>query len=436
VIRSLLPTLIAALAAGCVRPSPEPEAAAAAFAASQPEYLRPFPYTPVPAGLPDLRPETCGACHREIYEEWRVSTHARAWEDPQFQAELRKQVAADSLGRPTDASWTCVNCHIPLENQHERQVVGLEDDLLNRPVYAPNRRFAPELVDQAIGCATCHVRDGVIHGPDADVKAPHPTVQDPALRTTSPCVRCHQAEASFPQIDLACMFRTGTELSEGPYAAEGYVCQSCHMPAVDRPVATGGPVRHGRRHWFGGSLIPKSPDREAELAPLRDQFPDGLTVDLAGAARDPDGALAARFVATNAHAGHRLPTGDPERSIEVVLRALDAQGRVLAERRERIGSRYQWYPEIRLLSDNRLAPRESRDWPLRVPRQDGPVRLEVLAAKYRLSAESLAFHHLEGRYVAGRTFLRRAWTVPPGGAPAPADPPPDDPGVAFAKPPR
>ena len=33
----------------------------------------------------------------------------------------------------------------------------------------------------------------------------------------------------------------------------GFICQNCHMPEIERPVATGGPIRWGRQHlWRGG----------------------------------------------------------------------------------------------------------------------------------------------------------------------------------------
>ena len=84
--------------AGCGRsdaPAPTLDAARA-FMAAQPRFLRPLPYSEVPAGLVDLRAESCGVCHVEIYKEWRVSSHARAWlDDPQFVEEMKK--TKDSL---------------------------------------------------------------------------------------------------------------------------------------------------------------------------------------------------------------------------------------------------------------------------------------------------------------------------------------------------
>ena len=57
-------------------------------------YERPVVATAVPEGLSDLRAETCGACHEEIYQEWSVSTHRRAWlDDAQFQKSSRNRAA-------------------------------------------------------------------------------------------------------------------------------------------------------------------------------------------------------------------------------------------------------------------------------------------------------------------------------------------------------
>ena len=50
------------------------------------DYARAIPYQHTPEGIESLRAEHCGTCHREIYDEWRTSFHARAYEDPFFQS--------------------------------------------------------------------------------------------------------------------------------------------------------------------------------------------------------------------------------------------------------------------------------------------------------------------------------------------------------------
>lgn len=396
------------LAFGCARRETAREYTvddARAFFASQPRYLRPIPHTEVPEGLTDLRAETCGMCHDEIYEEWRISTHARAWEDdPQFMEEMAKTTAQP--GR--DASWLCANCHTPLEEQLPRLVAALEDGDRGRPIYVDNPHFDETLQLEAITCATCHVRDGVILGPYGAEGAPHPVRQSDELFSVGLCTQCHQVEATLDDVEMICTFDTGETFAAGPWAAEGKTCQACHMPEVERAITNQGtPVRKTRRHWFGGSLIPKKPEFEAELAPLRDIYPDGARiewVDLPKSVRAGTRATVT-FTVTNAEAGHSLPTADVERYLLVSAQALDPSGAVLAERVERFGTRYEWHPKARKLDDTRLAPRETRAFELEfeVP-AGGKVSLRLEGTNHRISPENFAYHQLEGRAIASRVF--------------------------------
>jgi hypothetical protein len=361
----------------------------------------------VPEGLPDLRASTCGACHRAEYEEWQLSTHARAWaDDAQFQAELHKGRVAE-----LDVSWLCVNCHTPLRPQLERLAGGLVDEHPGRPRYAENPFYDKDLQLEAITCATCHVRDGFVLGPRGDPAAPHPTRRDPEFLGAAVCTSCHEAQAFIDPTGYACFFSTGTEWAEGPWAAEGKACPDCHMPAVQRPLVDGGPPRDARRHWFGGSLIPKRPGDEAALAALREIYPDGLAVrwlELPGSLRRGEPALLSLEMA-NAHAGHKLPTGDPERFLLVRVELRDRTGTLLAEVQERIGMTMQWEPRPKVLEDRRLAPRETRTLTLAVPPPGpavrGPLSLRVEASKWRISQENLDYHGLRGKTVPGRVFF-------------------------------
>ena len=207
-------------------------AATEAFLASRPQYERPLDdgFTPVP-GLPDLSAKTCGGCHAALYEEWRVSTHALAWVDPQFQAEIKK----------SDNRWMCVNCHTPLLSQQPVWAVGLLDGDVERPRRVPNPMFNASFQDEGITCAACHVRDGVIHGPGVSkgAPAPHPVQVDPDFSSSAVCERCHQAVATYPGKGFVCTFDTGEEWRAGPYPAQGKDCRTCHMPSTERPLVAG-----------------------------------------------------------------------------------------------------------------------------------------------------------------------------------------------------
>ena len=392
---------------------------AEAFYESRPYFERPFPYSEVPEGMADMTSETCGSCHGEKYREWSISTHRRAYkDDAQFMEELAKSRGEYYEDQDADYGWMCVNCHTPMVNQLEQLVIDLEDDDIGQPVYVDNPFFDEEMQQDAIGCATCHVADGTVYGPRGDTDAPHPVERDDRLTDERNCVRCHQAEEEYPQHLLGCYFTTGDEFQHSSAADDGKSCQHCHMPETTRPIADVGDVeeRNTRRHWFGGSLIPKHPDFEEEISELLPIFGSGATLYLdappdVDCDDNPLDCLAVRV--HNKYAGHLFPTGDPERHVEVDVTVTDDDGEPLAEKFKRIGSKFQWYPELELLSDNRIKPGDSLfidvDW----PDTDGELHVEIVAYKYRMYEDDFDYHDLENRYVRGRHFHTSQWTVGP-----------------------
>ena len=440
--------LFAALLASCDRPPVKPEPAKAqdvaakthdvptkanAFYGTLPAYQQPLATAKVPDGLGDISAQTCGACHQAIYQEWSISTHRRAWaDDPQFMAELAKSRGAGKAGG--DVSWMCVNCHTPLTNQIEQLVVGLRDGRLDQPIYAPNPSYDRDLQHEAITCAACHVRDGVIHGPRGDGRlAPHPVAKSEELTSEALCTRCHQAQAVFPEIDLGCFFGTGEEFATSPAAARGDTCQTCHMPTVTRKIAEpfDVPVRETRRHWFGGSLIAKQPRFAAELEPLQDVFGDAVELrleeaspatrpaehqvpgaDRLGCADDAASCIRLAVVVANENAGHHFPTGDPERHADIIAEAVAPDGTVIARTSMRIASKFQWWPTMERLWDNRIPAGSRRAFLLDVPARDFTVRLR--ATKNRMYPDAVKHHQLEDATVVGRPFHDSVWRVEAG----------------------
>lgn len=351
-------------------------AATRAFSADRPTEETPLDDGVLPVeGVGGTRAADCGACHVEIYREWSVSTHAHAWTDPQFQAEITK----------SDNTWLCRNCHTPLRAQQPEWPIRLTAGDVEAPVLVPNPRFDKSFQDEGVTCAGCHVRDGRIQGPGLpDSRAPHPVDVNADLRSEAVCVRCHQAERIYPGKTFVCTFTTGAEWAASPYAERGQTCAHCHMPEVERPVATGGPIRTVRRHWFKGSGIPKWVDR----APPDDASPPpGLDIAL-----QADGE---HVVVTlrNAHAGHRLPSGDPERWIQVEGTFYDKDGATIGDGwSHRIGQVWRWRPTPRKIDDNRLGPMQSRQ--IRVRRPHGATRFEIRAASHRMSRKNADYHNL------------------------------------------
>lgn len=378
---------------------------AADFYATRPLFERPFPAQRVPRGLTSLSAAECGRCHGAIYREWRQSVHAQAWTDLQFQAEFRKDPGVQ---------WMCVNCHTPLVNQLDSLVVALRADDVARPVRRANPGFEPALKLEGITCAACHVRDGAVEGPFGDPRAPHAVRLNPAFRSSDLCLRCHQAVQAYPGKNFVCTFQTGDEWRSGPHAAQGKICQDCHMPAVRRALVPGGPVRRTGLHGWIGSHLRKGGETSLTLwDSLAARLPPGVALRADPAPRAAPGASATwRVRAVNANAGHDLPTGDPERSVWIQLAALGERGDTLASAEHRIEQRYQWSPVVRKLADDRLAPGDSAIVTLRYRVPRGAYRLVARAVNSRMSDANADYHRLPASYPRRAEVARVERRVP------------------------
>jgi hypothetical protein len=306
------------------------------------DYAHAIPFQKIPAGLTSLKAESCGQCHQEIYEEWKSSIHARAYDDPYFQAYWSKD----------QHIWVCLNCHAPLENQQPTVITHIPRGRVEKAVQEPNPHFDPEYQKESVTCAACHVRDGIIYGPFEDSAAPHPTKFDPNFRTVQVCYRCHNVVSGPAQFYRVGPCGTYAEY-EGKFFMQerGFICQSCHMPEIDRPVATNSPIRRGRQHLWRGGHDPDMVKRAVAIQVKADTF-----------SPKPGDRVAFILTLVNAGAGHKIPTGDPDRFFTVEFTVEDSQGRVLEEQKSTMGRWIMWQPAILELYDNRLLPLASREY--------------------------------------------------------------------------
>jgi Cytochrome c554 and c-prime len=331
------------------------------------DYAHAIPYQKIPAGLDSLKAESCGTCHREIYEEWKTSIHAKAFEDPFFQAYWKKDKNI----------WVCLNCHTPLENQQPTLITDIPRERVEKAVQEPNPHYDPAYQKESITCAACHVRDGVILGPFDDSAAPHPTKFDPAFRTAQVCYRCHNVVSGPAQFYNVGPCGTYAEY-EGKYFMQerGFICQSCHMPEIERPVARGGPIRQGRRHlWRGGH----DPEMIKQAVAVRVQADPPA----------PKPGEQVTFTATliNAGAGHKIPTGDPDRHFTVEFLVQDKDGRTVSHQTDTMGRWILWQPVVVEVYDNRLLPLASREYTFtyRMPEQSAGLTLKTLVRYHILT---------------------------------------------------
>lgn len=242
-----------------------------------------------PPKLEDLSGLACAACHQEVTEEWRRTTHALAWVDPHYQAELRK------IRRKKG----CTGCHAPAP-------------LAGSPAKGspPTRAEDPHL---GVTCTTCHLgADGeTILGPAGHATDAHASVQhelfDPEAGSAL-CVSCHDVTIG-PVIGVAKDWLRSGE------ADGGDSCVDCHMPATRRPWAndpeTGEPLpaRRGRSHRIEG---PRDPEFLRQALYLEADFGEAGPV-----------------VRVQNLTGHRVP-GLIDRELTLEVRAFDEAGRELA----------------------------------------------------------------------------------------------------------
>lgn len=354
-----------------------------------------IPNQKVPEGLVSLSAEQCGVCHIKHYEEWKLSTHAHAWTDLQFQAELKKE----------SSPFMCINCHIPLQNQQEFIIEGLIDGDIYQPVKKKNPHFDKKLQQEGINCASCHVRNNTIIGPTGTDKAPHKTIKDTVHLSEKLCISCHNAIAVLTPT-LACTFETGDEWKSGPYF-EKKNCISCHMEPVIREIVPGFGERLSHLHYFAGSGIPKFDTVETRALSGLAYYPSTIEKSYS-----IDEEISFSLILKNEFAGHKVPTGDPERFFIISFELKDDMGIIVSSKTERIGEKWEWYPEAKKISDNNLAPNESRTFNFSYKTiKKEKLTLLVKVTKHRLDQKSAAYNKLKGNYPLFITVFNEEYAI-------------------------
>jgi len=355
----------------------------------------PIPHQEIPEGLSSISAVSCGTCHQEIYDEWQQSTHAVAFQDLQFQEEWKK-----------DNILTCLNCHTPLQNQHEFIVKGLINGDYKTPLKESNPHFDKKLQLESITCATCHIRDGNVIGTMEITNAPHKTVKDVKLLSQQLCVSCHNVIDELNPV-LVCTFETGDEWDNNWASEKGETCISCHMPEIQRPIFIGMENRKSHFHGFPGSGIPKFFDMEAKrLESLEVQ--EGSINKVYSVEETIDYTLKIK----NSFAGHSVPTGDPERFFLITFHLMDDQDNVISAEEYRIGEHWQWYPVAKKLSDNNLKPLEERAYNFMydVKKQEA-LTLVVKMTNHRMSVENAKHHDILDKYPLSIEVFKKQYQI-------------------------
>ncbi len=186
----------------------------------------------------------------------------------------------------------------------------------------------------------------VKRGPLKDANSPFHESEYSELHTKAEfCGYCHDIDHPVTGLPLETTYK---EWKESPYAAEGIVCQDCHMRQIPGTASTGSTER------------PDNPGKVCTIGEIRDNVfthyfigGNAFITDMLGASQHRDMAIerlqncamldieaptevkpgeevAINVMVTNNGAGHKIPTGvTDEREVWLEITATDAKGRVV-----------------------------------------------------------------------------------------------------------
>jgi hypothetical protein len=266
----------------------------------------------------------CGNCHRQIYDEWAGSAHARAGRNKHV---LNLYDGSDWHGN-SDRGWNllkdhpngaavCVACHAPSVPFNDpgfddlRKLSGIHaqgvhcdychkiGDTNTERLGLEHGRYAYELLRPSKG----QLFFGPLDDVDRDEDAFSPLYQESRY-----CAVCHEGTLFGTRV-----YTTYSEWLESPARKQGKQCQTCHMAATGKMTN----IAPGR----GG--IERDPAMLASHhtpGPTKQMLRDCLR--LAAWVRTEKEALEVTVELTASNVGHRVPTGFIDRHLILLVEAL------------------------------------------------------------------------------------------------------------------
>jgi hypothetical protein len=268
------------------------------------------------------KPKFCGtSCHVDFYRQWEQEMHSQAYTHHWDEIEYFKLAVPHADKDPVVAGVKagCNGCHSPM--------AFLSNDT---PPPLPEKG---ERVNESVSCDVCHTISGfagdtpfnfnyisqpgnIKYGPRGGVTSPEHEIRPSEFhRSAEFCGTCHNEKSPYGVWVKA----THLEWKEGPYAAEGVVCQECHMPAgPGRRASMGARMEDIRQHLFHGA------HDEGKLSGAVE-----LRIHPNTRETEPGDKVVFTLTAFNQKAGHQIPTGSVEdRIVWVHVEATDSKGKV------------------------------------------------------------------------------------------------------------
>jgi mono/diheme cytochrome c family protein len=203
---------------------------------------------------------------------------------------------------------SCKFCHAPAIEQSEFVERGESDGEVEKieadSAFISNPAYDERLAKSGVSCAVCHIRGGVVVGPenptDLPGEAPHEVSTSLLFESSEFCAACHQLDRGY-ELNGKVLTNTYREWKESAYGKRNITCQQCHMP--------------DRRHEFRGIHDPDMVKGGLDIKVIRVPAPEGIKAALS---------------IKNAAVGHMFPTYVTP---IVVVKAymLDFDGKVIEE---------------------------------------------------------------------------------------------------------
>jgi nitrate/TMAO reductase-like tetraheme cytochrome c subunit len=266
------------------------------------------------------KPDYCGACHQEIYQEWRQSLMSQSFVHEWDETEYYDLALPHSgqLEKVAGVKAGCIGCHSPL--------AFLTGDI------PPKRPAEKSRANEGVSCEICHNITGsteeepfnfsftispgnIKYGPRKNAEPGVHEAQYSAFTSSAKlCATCHDEQSPYG----AWVKSTYREWKAGPYSSEGVQCQDCHMSRASGTAGMGGPERADvAHHVFHGSHSPSKLAGAVDLA----LYANKSEVS----ARQK---LTVRAELFNGKVGHMIPSGSSEeRMLWLEIQAVDSRGK-------------------------------------------------------------------------------------------------------------
>lgn len=294
----------------------------------------------------ELTPEYCGSCHQSHYEQWRISMHAFATQDPIFQA-MNKKGIAETEGR---LDQFCVQCHAPNASLRDQLPVVERDGRHEMPLDLSN-----PAIGQGIQCTTCHRIEAVFATQNANISLSDETFfgagTSPAAREAHPmqaselfsdpaqksvlCGSCHDV-LNPNGVRLDSTFSAWYANSyNNPGDPSHRTCQDCHMPTYTGQIVVDGPEKTLHSHTFVGvyqALVPGFPGRSQQAQIAESLLQDCAELEIRYNGVDEDENAIFVVSVKNINNGHNLPSGSTaDTQVWVHLQVFDGDDELVYE---------------------------------------------------------------------------------------------------------